>query len=360
MPLWTAELTPYRLPLRHPWRSHAGSWMERRGWLLRLTDHRGFHGYGDAAPLPEMGSEPPERCEAWLHQQVDALQSRSPASALSELPEHGDHPAARCALECALLDLQARQQQQPLWQRLGAEKQQPIRLNAAIGDLDQGVTERALNAVSAGFDILKLKLATHPEAQELDLLQQLAATLPNGIRLRLDANRAWTPHQAEHWIDRLNQLPVESLEEPLATWDNAILRDLQDSARFDLAADESLPGFLQHHTLSALPVRRLVIKPMLLGGLLPARNLIRQAAGLGLRCVITSSLESSAGLWPLCHLATLADQVAGPAAHGLATGAIFSHDLGPSPAIEQGRITPGNRPGSGFEAQLLDLNHNRE
>ncbi|MCW8906643.1 MAG: o-succinylbenzoate synthase [Sedimenticola sp.] len=360
MPPWSARLTPYRLPFRHPWSSHAGAWRERCGWLLKLTDDRGNRGYGDAAPLPEMGSETPGQCEAWLRSNMQGLRHLAPELALENLANSGGHPAARCALECALLDLQGQQQQRPLWQLLGVEEPQPVVLNAALGELDETATTRARNALTAGFDTLKLKIGIHPESQELAHLQQLAAELPDSVYLRLDANRAWNPNQALAWIQRLNDLPVESLEEPLARWDDNTMAQLQQAARFDLAADESLTGFLRQRPLAALPVRRVVLKPALLGGLLPARDLIRQAAPLGLHCVITSCLESSAGLWPLLHLAAFTDQVTGPTAHGLATGDLFSHDLGHAPAIEQGRVRVGECPGSGFILRRDTPNQHQE
>lgn len=345
---WSARLTPYRLPFRRPWSSGAGSWRERHGWLLQISDHQGNRGYGDAAPLPEMGSETPEQSEEWLRANSERLSRLTPEQALLHLADDRSHPAARCALECALLDLQGKQQERPLWQLLGAENPQPVRLNAALGELDESVASRARDAVAAGFDTLKLKLGIHPQEQELERLRQLASGLPDNTLLRLDANRAWSPEQARSWIGHLNPLPVESLEEPLARWDNNSMALLQREARFDLAADESLPPFLHRHPLSALPVRRIVLKPLLLGGLLPTRGLIRQAAALELHCVITSCLESNAGLWPLLHLAASTDQLTGAVAHGLATGDLFSRNLGPAPTVTRGRVRIEESPGSGF------------
>lgn len=348
---WAAKLTPYRLPFTHPWSSHKGVWQERHGWLLQISDRQGYRGHGDIAPLPQMGSEPPAQSEAWLDATLATLQHLEPRQALQQLPAAPGHPAARCGLECALLDLLAQRQQRPLWQLLGGVRPAPLRTNATIGNLDSRVTERALDAVAAGFDTLKLKIGVQSAATELARLQQLADRLPPGIHLRLDANQAWDPAQAQRLVAALNRLPVESLEEPLAEPLVAALKGLQQAASFDLALDESLAGFLTRHPLSATPVRRLVIKPMLLGGLLPSLRLIRQAAAYSLRCIVTSSLESSAGIWPLCHLAAVADQQAGPATHGLATSHLFSRDLGLPPTVEQASIALGSRPGSGFILQ---------
>lgn len=343
-----AGLIPYRLPLAAPWITAAGRLAERRGWLVRLRDRSGRCGYGDAAPLPAAGTETAAESRAWLEEQLPGWVGRSPEAALRTLPAAGGRPAARCGLETALLDLQARQQGVPLYRLLGGETVRPVRLNAALGSLDARVEARMAAAVGTGFNILKLKLGNAPMAAELPLLERLCARLPTGCRLRLDANRAWQVHEAERLIERLNDLPVESLEEPLRHPDPTILQTLQSHARFDLVLDESLTGFLRAGRLPPLPVNRLIIKPACLGGPLAALELNRQAHRQGRACVITSTLESSAGLWPLLHLAASADALTAPAVHGLATADWFARDLGNTPLIRDGRVTLGPESGTGF------------
>jgi o-succinylbenzoate synthase len=273
----------------------------------------------------------------------------SPAPACRALPPASGHPAARCGLETALLDLQGKQQGLPLYRLLGGEPGQAVRLNAALGALDESSGERAAATIAAGFNILKLKLGSAPMAVELALLEQLCERLPGGVRLRLDANRAWRAYETRQLIERLNHLPIESLEEPLRDPHHETLDELQALARFDLALDESLPGFLQAgQRLLPLPVKRLIIKPACLGGLLPALGLVRQAHQQGTACVITSTLESSAGLWPLLHLAATADALTTPAVHGLATADWFTGDLGNAPVIRDGRVTLEPESGTGF------------
>lgn len=343
-----AVLTPYRLPFATPWKSAAGLWHERQGWLIRITDRSGRCGYGDAAPLPTSGTETLSQAQSWLAAQLTTLIGEMPGPAGRQLPAPDGHPAARCGLETALLDLQSKQQELPLCQLLGGEDIHPVRLNAAIGALDEQTNERAIAAVVDGYSILKLKLGRMPIKTELPLLQRLCGQLPGAVRLRLDANRAWQPDEAADLIEKLNHLPIDCLEEPLHEPDPHALKALQSLARFDLALDESLPRYIRKQPLQPLPVNRIIIKPACLGGLLPALTLIRQAHHAGVTCVITSTLESSAGLWPLCHLAATADALTMPAVHGLATSHWFSHDLGTPPVITNGRVTLGSETGTGF------------
>lgn len=348
MQIVDTALTPYQLPLTTPWESAAGRCHARRGWLLRITDQSGRHGYGDAAPLPASGTETHAQAQSWLQGQLALLTGELPVRAGRQLPPPDSHPAARCGLETALLDLQSKQQAVPLYQQLGANRVEPIQLNAAIGALDSQTGERAAAAIAAGFTILKLKLGVSPVGSELRQLEQLCEQLPGGVRLRLDANQAWQLPEASELVRRLNRLPIESLEEPLHQPNPTTLRELQALARFDLALDESLPGYIRARQLQPIPVCRIIVKPACLGGPTAALELIRQAHQSGIACVITSTLESSAGIWPLCHLAATADALTTPAIHGLATARWFSRDLGDPPRITNGRITLGSEPGAGF------------
>jgi len=343
-----AALTAYRLPLATPWETAAGRWHERQGWLIRITDQSGRCGLGDAAPLPASDTETLSQAQSWLNAQLTTLIGEMSEPACARLPPAPAHPAARCGLETALLDLQSKQQGLPLYQRLGGTSVDVVRLNAAIGALDQQTDERAIAAVAAGYSTLKLKLGLSPIETELSLLEQLCAQLPGGVRLRLDANRAWRMPEAADLIRKLNRLPIESLEEPLRHPTPETLQELQFLARFDLALDESLPGYIRAQQLQPIPVHRIIIKPACLGGLIPALAMIRQAHQSGIACVITSTLESSAGLWPLCHLAATADALTAPAIHGLATSHWFSRDLGDPPVITNGQTTLGSEPGTGF------------
>ena len=343
MRLRHAKLIPYRLPFRHPWVSAAGRWQQREGWLIQLQDHSGRTGWGDAAPLPALGSESAADCAAWLRSRLPELAGQHPAQAVAALPIADGHPAARCGLECALLDLLAQQAEQPLARLLANDPSSRVRLNGLLPPLD-----RLDGEIPDTFRTLKLKLGLAPVAREIEQLQALCRSLPDTTRLRLDANRAWSTSQAQHFLQATRDLPIDALEEPLQQADPTRLVQLQADAGYDLALDESLGRFIQDRTLAPLPVRCLVLKPTLLGGLLPSLNLARQANRQGVRCILSSSLESHAGLWPLLQLAAAVDTRQGAQAHGLATGELFSHNPGNPLPLEGDEALPGDRPGSGF------------
>ena len=411
---------PYALPLRQPWTSARGTRTERRGWLIEVRA-AGLCGYGDCAPLPEAGTEVEAAAEAMLNR----WQAQLPGHSLADLLDPGwqcpygatygkppryppgassqaasadttgssssalfadqgrlsPPPAAGFALESALIDLAARLAGVPLRRWLTPRAEDAVPVNATLGTLRDQTPARIVTACQAGYQVLKLKVGLDAPETELAHLRKLATHLPPGASLRLDANGAWDYDQAARLIARLNDLPIESLEEPLKVPDWRSLASLQALARFPLALDESLhqdPGNIagkagltidrllaagNHAVLSsntalaglsvdrlqvaagAPPVHRLVLKPAAVGGLRRTLFLARKAADLGLEVVLTSLIESAAGLWPSLQLAAA---LSSSLAQGLATASWLARDLGRVPDPRGGYILLGQDPGSGF------------
>ncbi len=311
----SADWLPYCLPLKCPWQTSRGALGERHGRLLRLRSADGLIGWGDCAPLPEFGID------------------EAAAEAFAE--------------ECAALDLAAQRARLPLNAWLsGSDPVRSVAVNASFGPVFSVDLDSLDHAAAAGFTVAKLKVGVAPVDDEIDALQRVASVLAPGLRLRLDANRAWTFATARRFVAACAGLPIDGLEEPLAEPDPALLASLQAAAAFPLAVDEST-HLLDAHFFRHPPVRRLVIKPARLGGLLASTELALRARASGLEVIITAALESACGIATLAHLAAA---VAPESCHGLATADWFAGDTGQPPAIIGGRMQLPRAGGTGFLA----------
>lgn len=341
-------ISPYELPLRRAWESARGGFAQRRGWLIQIGVD-GYVGFGDCAPLPAAGTETfavagdvLRQAQALQRPGIDLLERLAGALATA--------PATRFALDCALCDLASRRRQLPLRHWLAAGAPATVPVNAMLGPL-RALTPAALQAAcAAGFTVLKIKVGLADPTAELKQLIELARDLPPTIGLRLDANGAWERDDARRMIDGLRQLPIESLEEPLRDPDSSALAALQARADFPLARDESLAGLVQGCAAAAgdpatLGVRRIVLKPAVLGGLQRTLTLARHAMAADIEVVVTSLAESAAGLWPTAQLAAA---IGSPLPHGLATADWLAADLGPAPPLHQGRLYLPATAGTGF------------
>jgi o-succinylbenzoate synthase len=340
-------LHPYRLPLRRPWVSARGRMLAREGWLV-VVGCTGRWGYGDCAPLPEAGTESLEAAWRALSVWRDRLSGQSISEALESLSgTAGLAPAAAFALECALLDLESRRRGLPLRRLLSPEASDWVPVNGALGSLATLAESDLAQAATDGFQVIKIKVGVGDCGVELQRLRALAGALPAGLTLRLDANGAWDLPTATRLVAALSGLPIESIEEPLEVPDPEALAALQSHAGFPLALDESLPQLLAGGLdLARFPVRRAVLKPAVQGGLRRTLDLANRLQYMGIEVVVTSLVESAAGLWPTAQLAAAIES---PIPQGLATAFWLAEDLGPPPLPKDGTLTLPDRPGSGFE-----------
>jgi o-succinylbenzoic acid (OSB) synthetase len=344
-----AGFRPYDLPLRHGWASARGGFTRRLGWLV-WAESEGLTGYGDCAPLPAAGTESHEIAASALKRLISALPGQEIATALAALDVEcaaTTTPAARFALDCALADLASRRQGLSLRRWLAPEAVDRLAVNTLLGALGQLDRETLVAAQTQGFRVLKLKVGLRSPPEDLEALMTLMPALKAPTTLRLDANGAWSLDQARWFIESLvhTQVPIESIEEPLAEPTPKRLAELQALAPFPLALDESLPTRLATLDPTQLGARRLVLKPAALGGLNRTLALARRAQDAQIEVVVTSLVESAAGLWPT---AQLAGAIATPVAHGLATADWLAADLGATPRPRAGWIELPDRPGSGF------------
>lgn len=343
-----AQVLKYHLRMRRPWTFARGTYRIRQGWLVRLESKEGLCGFGDCAPLPEMGTETLVVAERQLQLGTEACVGVDALTALAKLDNWHSTPATRCGIETALVDLLAKHAGVPVARWLTYRTAGSVKINAVLGELDDSIESRAQHAIEEGFTVLKLKLGVNPIAEEQSRLIALVATIPRGVKLRLDVNGGWGVTEFQQILPVLRELPVESLEEPLADFKPERLRQFQSMVPWPLALDESLSGWQRQ--LDGLfenpPVRRMVLKPMLLGGIMPALKLAKRGQRAGIESVVTTTVDSAVGVWAALQLAAALEKP--DVVHGLNTGSWLIDDVGQGPIQQAGRIKLGNDPGLGF------------
>lgn len=349
MRIAAARLHPYVLPLKRPWVAARTTLHERRGTLLSLTGDDGVTGWGDCAALPSTAAAGHARVSAALTALLPQLAGADSVALLA----HGTTlalPEVRWALQSALFDLAARASGLPLARYLGArDDSAAVSVNAALGALDETTAARAAEALAAGYGVAKIKVGVGVVERELDLLREVGVATGGRLQLRLDANRAWNERDARHFLTQIAALPIDAVEEPLQQPTVQQLRDLQRELPYPVAVDESLPQLGADALLERTAVRRLVVKPARIGGVLATRDLVQRAHGAGVEVVLTSVVDSAVGVTAAAHLAAA---TAPGIAHGLATLDWLAADVAVAPALRDGRLLLGDAPGLGLTPTL--------
>ncbi|ELY7391785.1 o-succinylbenzoate synthase [Cronobacter universalis] len=253
----------------------------RDGLLVRLSDNE-REGWGDIAPLPGFSDETLDTALAAARDWLDAWQRGD----TQPLPE-----AASVAFGLSM----AQAELHGMLPEAGNYHVAPL----CTGDPDELF---ARLAGQSGDRVAKVKVGLYEAVRDGMVVNLLLEALP-GLRLRLDANRAWTPVKAQQFAKYVNpayRSRIEFIEEPCKTPDDS--RAFAAETGIAIAWDESLRE--ADFAFAAEPgLRAVIIKPTLTGSLQKVQQQVAQAHALGLTAVISSSIESSLGLTQLARLA---------------------------------------------------------
>lgn len=338
---------PFRLPLRHRFEAAHSVLADREGVLLELHSADGAVGIGEASPFPALGDGTVTDVLALLDARGDALLIDPAPEAL---PVRGPGVAAlRCALDVALLDLEARRQGATLSALLSSAPLDHVMVNAVIGSGTAEVMGAfAAEAIAAGYGTIKVKVGAGSIDDDIARIEGLRAQFPN-VAIRLDANGAWSEVQAREALERLMPLHIELIEQPVAGTDLDALKRLKWDDIGRIAADEAISDEESAlKVLSGGAADLLVLKPMRLGGVRPALAIARRAARTGVGCFVTTTFDSSIGTALALHLAAALPSTL--VAHGLSTGEHLAADIVDEPLLPtEGRMEVPQRPGLGVE-----------
>jgi len=180
---------------------------------------------------------------------------------------------------------------------------------AALLPAGRGVLERIPPLLEAGFRVFKWKVGIGDLADELGLFSDVCAALPAGARLRLDANGAWDRRQAERWLERCADAPVEFVEQPCAAASGPALRRREEDLLLGLAGDFPTPLALDESLVAEGDLDRwlgagwpgvFVMKPALFAAPAAAVARLEQARAA---VVFSSALETAVGARSALRLA---------------------------------------------------------
>ena len=301
------EFERLTLPIDGAFTISRGSRTDVETVVVRVGDDAGQTGIGAAAPDPHYG-ETADTVEAVLPDLLAVVESVDDPLALDRIERRlretvRDNPAARAAVSIACHDLATRRLGVPLSRHFGLdiERAPPTSYTVAIDDPDAMATAAA-DAVDEGFRILKVKLGTDHDRDRVEAIRNA----PPDATIRVDANEAWTPHEAVEKSRWLADLGVEFVEQPVPGGNLDGLREVHERGAIPVAADEScvdagdVPGVAGTCDI-------VVGKIAKCGSPWALRRQLETATAHGLETMVGCMVESNASLAAAVHCSPLAD-----------------------------------------------------
>lgn len=314
------------LQFKVPAGTSRGTYTTRRSWYILLTcdKYPGRYGLGECAPLPNLscddlpnyGEVLQEACQDYMKtMQIDREKLRK-------------YPSILFGLETALLHYEVNSL--ALWDTPFSRGEAGIPINGLIwmGSY-QSMLEQIETKIKAGFGCIKLKIGAINFGEELALLRRIRTDFSaNDIELRVDANGAFSPAEAMDKLNRLAELDLHSIEQPIRAGQWEEMARLTAESPLPIALDEELIGHVtpdeKKKLLEAIRPQYVVIKPSLHGALSGGHEWIKEARQQNIGWWVTSALESNVGLNAIAqwcaYLGTHIPQ-------GLGTGALFTNNI---------------------------------
>lgn len=243
-------------------------------------------GRGEATPIYYRGDTIECAC-ALAEQAADAIGQGATRTDLLDLLPPG---AARNALDSALWDLEAKRAGRRVWELAGLPPARPM-LTACTISLGSPEEMAAAATAAAGRELLKLKLGGEGDVERVAAVRIAAPD----ARLIVDANESWQNIDIEQLCNRLHELRVELVEQPLPAGADADLAHVRSPV--PLCADESLQSRAELGDVVGR-YRFLNIKLDKCGGLTEALALVHAARQRGLGIMTGCMLSTSLGIAP--------------------------------------------------------------
>ena len=273
--------------------SHASATRVMTDSVLVSVSSNGNVGYGESCPRSYVTNETYESVLVFFKKHKSSLL----ASILNllTLKEWADinrddidlNPAAWCAIELAMLDLFAKEQNCSVEKLLQLpELSGDFSYTAVLGDSSISSFTKLLNQYdSMEFTDYKLKLSGELEHDKAKC--DLVFNKIKNVRVRLDANNLWT--EAEEVIKYIEALGHNffAIEEPLTVGDYEGMSKISSNLGIRIILDESFLRFQQFELIKENPLNWIVnIRISKMGGLLRSIHITEMAKAEGFKCIL--------------------------------------------------------------------------
>ncbi|EGA68616.1 O-succinylbenzoate synthase [Vibrio sinaloensis DSM 21326] len=303
----SAKLYRYELPMDSGVILRDERLKQREGFIIELN-RDGEVGMGEVAPLPGFSIETMDEVYSQLVERLAFWQQTG------EFDLENLYPSVAFGLSMAQLEIEKQLPQ------IGSYQAAPL----CSGDPDELIPK--LDAMT-GEKVAKIKVGLYEPIRDGMLVSLFLESIPD-LTLRLDANRAWTAEKAQQFAKKIAPSlrgRIAFIEEPCQSPGDSFSFAIDTGIA--IAWDETLQHAIRKDDFKLEDLngaKAVVIKPTLIGSIASCIELIESAKSLGIKAVISSSIESSLGLTQLARFAhwQLPDEVP-----GLDTVGLFAQQL---------------------------------
>ena len=333
------DICSKELLFKKPATTSRGTYTKRKSWFITLSsdDRPGHKGIGECAPLPYLSCDdlPISQYEMVLNKACQNFVRTGQIDTDSLC----NYPSILFGLETAILHFE--KNRFSFFDNPFSRGEAGIPINGLIWmDTYENMLKQVEEKIEAGFRCIKLKIGAIDFEKELEILRFIRRHFSSKeIELRVDANGAFSPKEAMTKLDRLAELDLHSIEQPIRAGQWEEMARLTASSPIPIALDEELIGHntpeKKYKLLFLLRPQYIVLKPSLHGGIYGCSEWITEAQNWKTGWWITSALESNIGLNAIAQWCATLDN---PLAQGLGTGGLFTNNIDMPLSVDNGQL----------------------
>ncbi|CAM1356915.1 o-succinylbenzoate synthase [Tenacibaculum halocynthiae] len=251
-----------------------------------------------------------------------------------------EYPSIQFGLEQAFLSLNSSNPFE-LFPSNFTEGKSEISINGLIWMGDKTFMQQQIkDKLQQGFTTIKMKIGAIDFETEIALLKSIRKEFsPNEIELRVDANGAFKPENALDKLQRLSELKMHSIEQPIKQGQWQEMASLCEKTPLPIALDEDLIGVFskekKQKCIETIQPQYIILKPSLVGGIKGSNEWIKIAEKYNAGNWITSALESNIGLNAIAQWTFTLNN---PLPQGLGTGSLFTNNFESPLEVKNGNL----------------------
>lgn len=313
MKITHTEIYRFSIPME-PFVIATGTMDFAQNVFVRIYTDTGIYGVGECSAFPMIVGETQETCLALAKDFGKILKGKDPLDIPERMNDLLNHVAnnntIKSAFDMALFDISAKNAHLPLYKFLGGQKR-TIETDITIGiNTPENMVRSALRFKGLGCRIIKIKLGKDIH-EDIERVKRIREAVGEDMVLRLDANQGWSFDDALFALGAMQHYNIEFCEQPMRTWFDDQLPELNLNSPIKIMADESC---YNHHDARKLINSKacdyLNIKFAKSGGILEAQKIHEVAMQTGVKCMIGGMLESRIAISAKLHFALASPNVA--------------------------------------------------
>lgn len=210
---------------------------------------------------------------------------------------------ALSGVEMALLDLMGKYAKQPLYKLWGGAIRKKIPFWGWIAGADfTAMKEESAKFAKDGFTTIYTKIGIDPE-WDVQAVKSMREAVDSRIKIRVDANQAWSTSTAIRMIKKLEKYDLEFVEQPVLMYSLDALRRVREAVDTPILSHESSWTFYDSlKVIKSGAADAIQLDPRFDAGFMGARIAAGMAEADGMSSVIHSYSDLGITTAAYCHL----------------------------------------------------------